>query len=98
MKTLKYSQIEFNKNCCLVLGSDCEEMKIYGKAVLIEQNKIEEIFKEQDNSYYYFEIIPEKILLKKGNKQIETDIKQSGIQKKTIISNISTEWRFWFQI
>ena len=96
--SIEYSQIEFNKNCCLVLGSDCEEMKIYGKAVLIEQCNIQEIFKEWNNSYGYLEIIPEKITLRIDNKKIETDFKQSGIQRETIISNVITEWRFWFRI
>ena len=96
--SIEYNQLLFNKNCCLLLGTTDDQIKIYGKAQVQPSIDVNEINKEEKDELAIFTVNPDQIVHEKDGKSTILLDKELKVTKNLIKGNFSTEFKFWFQI
>lgn len=96
--SISFRQLFFNKNCSLVLGSENKQLKLYGKACVIDSSKISKIFSENDEKFGYFKFLIDSHEEEQDGKQITSTSKPLKLSRKLIFSNVTSELAFWVRI
>lgn len=97
-KDIAYNQLLFNKNSSIFIGNENNNIKAFGKAVIIEENEINKIYDVKDENYGYFFFKFETILLDQKEILIKTSNKFLLVNKDQIFSNFLSEIKFWLRM
>ena len=95
---IAYNQILFNKNGSIVIGSEKENIKMFGKAIIIEDTEIRKIYEKNDVKYGFFSFKIENFLLETEEYQGQISSKSPILNQNQIFSNIVSEIKFWIRM